>query len=231
MNNLIKDIENTTKHSFSQSTFRLEERGNGIYAISGDYLTEAINNWNNQQELINVLKWFDDFWLFLEIRFIKVNNEYKSWKKDKRDEFLNILTQQFIKFEQDFYQTFVTLSVFQGDDSDKVKTQLFRAEWDSFEENKVHPQPHWHIYPDKYGLKIAEDFETFIDSQKEAGFVEFVKPASIGKIIDLRKFHFAMNGDWIKENRHIHSIENDETLLKWLSGILGHIKEQLEYTK
>jgi hypothetical protein len=232
MNHVIKEIESTSKNIFSKSTFILEETGYGIYAISGDYLTDAVSNWKNQQSPIKVLKWFDDFWLYLEIKFIKVTNEYKDWKKDKRDEYEFLLTKQCIKFEDDFYQTFVTLSVFQGDDEDKVKAQLFRAEWDSFADNVLHPQPHWHILLSKYDQKTTEDFETYMEMNKEQGFEELMKSDG-KKLIDIKRFHFAMCGHWTLNNgkTYIHSIESCVTLNNWITGVLTHIKEQLEYLK
>lgn len=225
MKHVIKDIENTTKLIF-------EKKGYGIFKISGRYLTDAINNRKNLKEPIKVLKWFDDFWLYIEIRFIKVSNEYKDWKKDKRDEFVKMLTNQFIKFEEDFFQTSVTLSVFQGDDDDTKKTQLFRAEWDSFADNKIHPQPHWHVFPFKYDYKTTEDFETYMELYKEQDFEDFIRSEN-NKLADISKFHFAMNGQWTMNNgkTHIHLIESDESLTNWIAGVLSHIKDQLEYIK
>lgn len=203
MDAIIKKIEETSRYHFSKSEFKLRKMNLTTYVINGDYLTSAISNYRNEKQEVKVLKWFDDFWIYFEIKFIPLVKE--------------------------FPKVFITLSVFQGESNDNIKSQLFRAEWDNFDDNTIHPQPHWHIYPVKYGPKIAEDFETYIDLNKEEGFIEFANPDNIKQIIDISKFHFAMNGAWIKENKHIHSIENDDSLLKWLSGILGHIREQLEY--
>ena len=44
----------------------------------------------------------------------------------------------------------ITLSVFQGEETDKSKNQLFCAEWDDYENGDMkHPQPHWHFLSNK----------------------------------------------------------------------------------
>ncbi|MEA4967663.1 MAG: hypothetical protein VB048_06050, partial [Bacteroidaceae bacterium] len=85
----------------------------------------ALNRFDTPQEKVKVLKWFDDYWIFLELRGISNINETIK----KLENHINI-----------------SLCVFQGETSDEDKYQLFRAEWDDFcNPDEIHSQPHWHI--------------------------------------------------------------------------------------
>lgn len=227
----MKDIINTITEIgqcyFHESKFNLKQINFTTWIIEGN--SSAFNYHKTDVHKVKVLNWFNDFWLFFGIRFIKVNNEYKSWGKDKRDEFINLLNNQFLKFEEDFFQTFITLSVFQGNTQDDAKTQLFRAEWDNYENlSENHPQPHWHIYPHKYTKKLHDDFEDFIELTKTYDdFKEYTTNKRDANIIDLKKLHFAMNGQWSENKNDVHKIENENDLKNWFSGILNHIRKEL----
>jgi len=68
---LIKDINNKCKNYFTNSHFELKpfpKDNPFIYRIEG--FNFALNRNKNNPEKIKVLHWFDDFWLFLELRFI-----------------------------------------------------------------------------------------------------------------------------------------------------------------
>jgi len=197
---IISKINNSCKNYFpKESMFLLRPiRENNRYIISGKYLEKAINNYNNDHEEVKVLWWFDDFWLYIEIRFQKS--------------------------ETDIPNTFISLSVFQGNDSDNNKKQLLRAEWDNFDDNDIHPQPHWHIYSDNSFEK------TFVEMIDDDSFADLLNEEK-SKGIDLKKIHFAMNGNWGTNGSHIHKISDEDTIINWFQGLLGHIKSQLEYVK
>ncbi len=208
MEKLKNKIEKVCKEYFRNSTFKLDEKIFGNYIISGNNLSHAINQYKNEKKEVNVLLWFNDFWIYFEMTLVPKPKAYPK--------------------------IFITLSIFEGAASDSVKTQLFRADWDNYydeiDDNNKHPQPHWHIYPSKYKPEIIKDFEAFINIKKEETFEDSLNPEYYdNKIINIIKFHFAMNGDWAVSKKHIHFIDKDEILLDWLSGLLGHIKEQLEF--
>ena len=150
----------------------------------------------NKHELVKVLKWFDDFWLFLEIKF-----ELQS-------------------------HTFISLSVFQGKDFDSKKYQLFRAEWDDYDNSdEKHAQPHWHISSNQ---TIENTFIEYADILEKQDFLhEFESEKQ--KMIDVKRIHFAMNGDWQRiGGTHIHKMENEQQIVRWLQGMLNHLRAELE---
>jgi hypothetical protein len=233
MNKIVSKIENIFIAYFSESIVKLHPRKYGLYTISGFPLSKAINIIRNDREPINVLKWFDDFWMYFEIRFIQTDVTEKKEKPSTDIENQEHLIQQehLVQIDNKYYQINLSMSIFQGVDSDSIKTQLFRAEWDNYLDNRIHPQPHWHIYPFKYDYKTYKDFETFLEIKDEPGFEEFIEAKTKHEIIDISNLHFAMNGQWSTNNGHTHFIKNIEILFNWLNGLLDHIKEQLEYVK
>ena len=123
---------------------------------------------------------------------------------------------------------FISVSVFQGNENDKKKHQLFRAEWDDYNnEEERHPQPHWHITSNQ---AIEKTFEEIASMDEDDSFVSLLKEEK-SKIIDVNKIHFAMNADWINTGVHVHSLNTEEKIIKWFSGLLSHIKIELEYAK
>jgi len=196
---LIGLINKDCKSYFQTSFFKLylfsKSYNSSFYRNEGTSF--ALNRYENNPEEIKVLHWFDDFWLFLEIRFI-----------DK--------------------STFISLSVFQGTEQDEIKHQLFRAEWDDHNNpDEMHPQPHWHITS---GYTIEENFEEFSNSFDDgSSFSTFEAVKS--EIIDVKKMHFAMNGNWQNGDKHTHLIDDNIKIVKWLQGILHHLRTELEYVK
>ncbi|MEJ7699944.1 MAG: hypothetical protein WKF71_09915 [Pyrinomonadaceae bacterium] len=231
MNDLVKKIVSEIAYHFENSTFQLYESSYNKYVISGDYLTKAANIHKNQKILVNTLNWFDDFWIYFEISFSEIPLE-SSLKKDERAGYELKLQESNVKIEDTYYNINVTLSVFQGDDNDDNKTQLFRAEWDNYDDNLHHPQPHWQINPFKYDSKTYGDFEEFLGWKEEETFeTSLASGAKKNELIKINKFHFAMSGQWAENRSHIHKINNESILLNWLNGMLGHIKEQLKFVK
>lgn len=202
METLISEIESVCKPYFPHSKFNLRRTRINEYVVDSDIMSTALNCIRNFNELINVISWFNEFWFYFHIKFIL---------GDATD------------------KIFISTSVFQGKIDDNIKTQLFRAEWDNFNGNTIHPQPHWHFYPVAIESKALEDFEEFMRLQKEEGFEDYMRTSPKPGLIDLRKIHFAMNGQWADGKTHIHQINEEKELLSWLSGLLKHIKEQLEY--
>ena len=223
-----KEISRSCKNYFSESSFRLHQKSYNRFIISGDSLSKAINNYKNIREEVNVIKWFDDFWLYVEINFMKVEIETKLREGINKKDYLNRLSESLLKIEKDYFETTITLSVFQGDAADDNKGQLFRAEWDNRLNNGTHPQPHWHICPDFRFIKSFEDLVKTID--EGTGFADIIDQEK-SKCIDLSRIHFAMNGQWSTKGEHFHRIRDEDTIKYWFQGLLDHIKSQLKYVR
>ena len=167
---------------------------------------------NNREEKVKVLKWFDlessdlersdTFWLFLEIKFGYIGN--------KNETEINI-----------------SLSVFQGEDKIDEKYQLFRAEWDDYNNpDEKHAQPHWHITSNQAN---ENTFEEHVSVSSESEFVrDFGNEKQ--KVLDVKKIHFAMNADWQQEKGdYIHKVEDEQQIVRWLQGMLNYIRTEIEY--
>lgn len=205
MDKTIRNLIKIGKNYFGES-FSFNPKNN-IYYSSSNNQSNARNIRKNDSTPINVINWFDDIWVFIEIKFIPTHNK------------------------RAFPNTIFSLSVFQGTADDDEKTQLFRAEWDNYQENKNgHSQPHWHIYTHKYKIKVHHDFEDFLELKKnDDDFLSYKKNDK--DLIDINKFHFAMNGQWSKNSSEFHSISEGNDLSNWFNGLLNHIKMELEYVK
>ncbi len=194
---LIEEINKQCKIFFLESSFVLSLVKNR-FQLMGDNISKAVNNHKNDRNEISVLKWFDDYWIYIEIRFENKN-------------------------------TFISISVFQGEISDNIKNQLFRAEWDDYNNpDEKHPQPHWHITSNQ---AIENTFAELIENDKEEGFAAFILNEEKSKIIDINKIHFPMNGNWINNDGHIHLIDDNEKIVRWFQGFFSVMKSQLQYVK
>ena len=197
---LIKSIENL----FADSVKLKIEKGHNIWILTTEGCSEALNWVRNYPEKVNAIHWFGDFYLFLSIKIIieKVHN-----KK-------TIVPQEFC----------VSLSVFQGENYNNEKCQLFRAEWDGYnDENQQHAQPHWHITSSQ---AMENSFVKYTDTFEKQEFIELLQSEK-QKVFDVKKIHFAMNGDWQNNKNHINKIENEQQVVNWLQGVLTHIRTEL----
>lgn len=194
---LIEEINRTCKLYFTDSTFYLRPSKLNTYNISGNNSSKALNKHGNSFEEVNVIKWFEDFWIYIEFKFGNASS-------------------------------IISLSVFQGEAIDDVKNQLFRAEWDDYNnDNEKHPQPHWHITANQ---GIEKTFEELASVENTDTFISLLQEERT-KLIDVSKIHFAMNGNWVNGETEIHNLSDKTKLLSWLNGLLTHLKFQLEYAK
>jgi hypothetical protein len=192
---------------YIDDTFSLYRKELYTFIIDGNNISTAINQKKNESQVVNVLNWFDDFWLYVEIRFV-LNGQ------KKRNSIPSI---------------FFTLSIFQGNSSIENKVQLFRAEWDNYEDlSDKHPQPHWHIHTKREIEETSKSFAEIIDATNES-FENYTEKDT--QIVNIDKFHFAMNGQWSNKNSDVHKVETDADLTNWFEGVLNHIKMELEYIK
>lgn len=172
----------------STNTYRLR--------VSSD-CSEAYDDYGNSGNTVKVVKWFSDYWLFVEISFLTPRG------------------------------MIITISVFQGVETDNFKNQLFRAEWDDYEDDNMnHPQPHWHFTSNK---SIENTVNSFVEiAEMKDTFNELLNEEK-RKVINIDKFHFAMNGDWQNTSSYIHPITDETALAKWFGGLLAYLKNELEY--
>jgi hypothetical protein len=258
MESIIQFIQNSLKELFDESPILDKTNTFGRYILTSSYPSGAYNYHKNGQDLINVVKWFDksgyEFWIYIEISFKKIQrsniqdlNISKKKKKDNgidRKAYFKSLSENNLKIDNDYFQVFLTISVFQGGYQPEQKRQLFRAEWDNFDnEGEPHPQPHWHFYPfnkhiDSVNyMKSSTNFTDFnkFNKEEEEGFLHEIKRDNEDlPFIKLERIHFVVNGNWNDSNwsdpkRHIHKINSQETIAYWLQGLLNHVKTQLKY--
>jgi len=228
MNKTVEDIKNACSDLFDRKLVfsSLNKEINRAFVISGDDLSPALNNHNGAFEPINTLKWFNNFWIYIEIKFKPIAIESKFQKGFDKKEYFKQLSDVFLKINNEYFNVLISISIFQGGYQENEKKQLFRAEWDNYDDNKIHPQPHWHIYPEENLISDEDDIIEFGINEND----DFLKDASLQKI-DLKRMHFAMNGQWSQNGTQIHRINDSKVLVNWLAGALGHIKEQLKETK
>jgi hypothetical protein len=198
-----KDCKNLFLNNF------ILKPNSGHYNISR-YRIEGTSNALNRFEIpfdsVKVLNWFDDFWLFLEVKFISLEL-IEGRKKSKQ------------------IHTYISLSIFQGKDSDDNKYQLFRAEWDDYNNvEEKHSQPHWHITSNQ---AIERTFEEYSNNFDNGDFISLLEEEK-QKLFDVNKIHFAMNGNWQNGETHIHKINDEQQIVKWFQGILRHMRTELE---
>ena len=164
-----------------------------------DNCSNAFDDYGNGGDTVKVVKWFNDYWLFVEIIFHQPRG------------------------------ILITLSVFQGEESDDYKNQLFRAEWDDYGDGGTnHPQPHWHFLTNKSIENTVSSFAEIASDNIKDTFEEVLNEEK-SKTIDLSKFHFAMNGDWNNTFVHVHLVNSEDSLAQWFGGLLAYLKTELKY--
>lgn len=205
LNNLIQKL-NQKSGIYFDDYFNIKLKSStpnlSIYRIEGT--STGLNRFDIPFEKVKVLRWFNDFWIFLEFKQVRFYNS--------------------IKKEVEFHLN-ISLCVFQGEDNNEDKYQLFRAEWDDYQNaDELHSQPHWHITSsqalEKTFISYALDFE-------RKDFIELLESEK-EKIFDVKKIHFAMNGNWLNDKTNVSKIENEESILKWWIGVINHLRTELD---
>ena len=127
-----------------------------------------------------------------------------------------------------------SLLVFEGPLTDPEKTALFRAEWDELEDNGIHAQPHWHVYPAGTGALPRPSAGGFPSGRSEPA--EFVPQASFptapaeAERVDRLRFHFAMAAQWhLEDGGSCRSRFSESGLTSWLVGCIEYIRGQLPH--
>ncbi len=192
----IKSINDSCKLLFRESQFHLNLTGSSsnsfVYRLNNSN-DKAINYYKNSSEQVSVLKWFNNFWIFIEIRIGQSD-------------------------------VLITISVFQENESEIIKNQLFRMEWDDrIDHIETHPQPHWHITTVK---AISENLKDFLNDEDSSTFETFELVKS--EIIEISKIHFAMNANWQNDDTHIHKINDEVKIAKWFRELFIYLRKELE---
>lgn len=193
---IIKELNNFLKNYLNLKFEPLDLKELNVFKIQGT--SDAINYRRNEQEKVKVLHWFDDFYIYIEVRFL---NNYSH--------------------------KLISLSIFHGSNNDIRKNQLFRAEWDDYnKDNERRPQPHWHITRDNAVYDKFSDLTNHKDEKEKVGF-EFFEEVQT-EVFDTKKIHFAMSSNWQNQEHFVHKIDDAYKIVKWLEGLLEHIKFELQ---
>lgn len=157
---------------------------------------------------VSVYNWFGEYYIFIEIKmFYGLHVPQNKRKARNRIE-----------------QISVSISVFKKI-SDFI-IQIFRAEWDDYAESTDgHPQPHWHFTAD---TALYRTFTEYAQRCGDNGFMQIIAPKE-EDISELKEMHFAMNGQWAKQQPHMHKIESDSDLINWIGGVLDTIRKEVSY--
>lgn len=204
---LIHSINKKCKNLFYNNFYLIPSTGHyniSIYRIQGT--ANALNRFEIPFEPVKVLNWFDNFWVFLEVKFI-----YEELIVERK------------RVKQ--IHIYISLSIFEGEETDDIKNQLFRAEWDDYQNpNEKHSQPHWHITSHQALEKTFTEYSNSFDNGDFLSLLEEEKE----KLFDVKNIHFAMNGNWQNDESHIHKLDDIDKITKWLQGVLKHIRVELE---
>lgn len=210
-NNLITVLNNKCKLIIGEDFILKQDSGGGHRIIMYNNIghLKAVNRLDDgTASEVDIYNWFGCYYLYIEVKFIFA----PKVPHGKR-------TPKFV-----VSQCSISISVFKSLDTKTV--QLFRAEWDDFDDNHPpHPQPHWHITSD---TSVANTFDEYAREFGEDGFMNILNSEK-EQISSLNKFHFAMKGKWEEDMTHSTPIESSEQVSNWLAGLLNSIRTELEY--
>jgi hypothetical protein len=193
---IIEELNKFLKNYLNLRFQPLDSKQLGVFKLQGTSL--AINYRGNDREETKVLPWFNDFYIYIEIRFL-----------------------------QNYTHKLISISIFQGQENDSKKNQLFRAEWDDYnKDNESRPQPHWHITRDNAIYDRFSDFTNHNDEKEKIGFENF--DVVQAEVFDTKEIHFAMSGNWQNQMSPVHKLEDASKVVAWMEGLLEHIKYELK---
>ncbi|PUV23137.1 hypothetical protein [Sphingobacterium athyrii] len=201
---IVEAINKECKVLFIENFKLLPSKGHhNIYVYRTFGNASALNRYD--YEPVKVLRWFDNFWVYVEVKFI-------------------IEKSKIVNRNIENTHTNISLSVYEGQEGDDMKIQLFRAEWDDMNNpEEKHSQPHWHITSSQAIEKTFEEYSSHFDDGDFISLLEKEKD----KVFDVKKIHFAMNGNWQDNQTHVHPIRSADQVTKWLKGLLAHIRLEL----
>lgn len=193
---IIEELNKFLKNYLNLRFDPLSSKQLGIFKLQGT--SQAINFRGNNPEETKVLPWFADFYIYIEVRFLK-NYTHKM----------------------------ISISIFQGQENDDKKNQLFRAEWDDYNiDSESRPQPHWHITRDNAVYNNYSEFINHNEEKEKIGFENF--DVVQAEVFDTKNIHFAMSGNWQNQLSPVHKIDDASKVVAWMEGLLEHIKYELK---
>lgn len=124
----------------------------------------------------------------------------------------------------------ISVRVFRGLYYDPNKIELFRAEWDIYQEGKdTHSQPHWHFLT---GQKNNINFN-FLENENDKILDFEVNRKSENNNFNLdaiSKIHFAMSSNWfINGSQSIIVKDLKNYTICWLRGLITYIIDEIKY--
>jgi hypothetical protein len=151
---IVKEINKSCKEFFASSSFFFQPSSTNRFKSWGDNRSKALNNYEDSSVEIDVIKWFNEFWFFAELRFENLNT-FISVSVFQGKENDNVKHQLF-RAEWDDYNT---------------------------ADNK-HPQPHWHITSNQAIEKTFTELASMDDTETFANLLneEKAKIIDINKI-------------------------------------------------
>ena len=175
---------------------------NLVFIPRGTYIESqgtrnALNRMGSVPAYVKATHWFDSFWFYINIKILKDGDNATELP-------------------------FASVSFLEEQDTD-IK-QLFRADWDNYQQNE-HPQPHWHLYSleDRQSFESLESDDVFDDDNP------FAELEGELDAVDIPKMHFAMAGNWDEGDRTdmIKRFKTEEILAQWLNRLFDHVRREL----
>jgi hypothetical protein len=196
----ISGLNRVAKIHFDDETINLKAKDSLNYYFVSSNNSLALNHYKLDSEQIKASKFVKDIWMYVTIRFKNLRNlEIQSF----------------------------SLSAFKGTTEDNFKLQIFRAEWDNYQDDSYHPQPHWHFYSNADIEYLKKQFSE-ITNDDQRGFLSELAEESKMKMIYYPKLHFAMGSQWQYQKGHTVSFGNIESFINWFDGLLEHLKVELK---
>jgi len=202
LQDVINNLNRVVKSHFNNQTPSFKPVSVTSVLLVGQNNSLAVDHHKSTVEQVKVVNLFDEFWLSVYITF-------------KPQKVLELLS--------------FSLSVFKGTEADDYKQQIFRAEWNYYENDSSHPQPHWHFYSNSEVEYLKKQFSEIVENDK-GSFLSELANESQSKMRNVTKMHFAMNSQWQIRKGHSCSLESATTFINWFDGLLGHLKEELAYS-
>ncbi|MBC8726565.1 hypothetical protein F6X37_35205 [Paraburkholderia sp. 31.1] len=132
------------------------------------------------------------------------------------------------------YITHVSLKLYVGPAPASSALQ-FRAEWDPRSEASSHAQPHWNIDAGRPGTPERVDVTgaaPWVAQPATAPWAAATETPTADNERDLSHFHFAMSATWQHaQGHHSGQIEDEKSLVNWISGCVAYIKAQLAHRR
>lgn len=198
---LINKLEKALKNYFEGGLY-FTRKGNA-FVVSGT--EDAVNRYSLPYEKVKVKYWFSDIWIFIRI---------ESLQGDEK---------------KPFQRCNISISFFQ-ESVQGQKDQLFRAEWDNYEDDSVrkHPQPHWHITSTLAVEKTIDDFKN--EDNDYGVFAELLEEQK-RDLLNIPEMHFAMAGPWINTGDRQLFINEEDQVVCWMKNLFNHVRDEIDYLK